>query len=371
MDALKADIFCRIVDNFGDIGVCWRLARRLAHGHGWRVRLWVDDLGSFARLVPDVAGISGHGQVQGIEIVHWQQPMPSSLLSPGDVVIEAFACDPPPDFVSQLGKAQVWLNLEYLSAEAWIESCHGLPSPQPGGLLKYFFFPGFTPGSGGLLREPGLLQERDAFQACPQTRIRFLVDAGVPEALANLAMDGQADLVSVFCYPDAPVSQLHGMLAQRDRAAVLLLAGGAAPYLAAGAHGAAHVVRLPFFSQEGYDRLLWAADVNFVRGEDSFVRAQWAGKPLVWHIYPQQDAAHIDKLSSWLARYPTLPQVAAAHGAWNGECAPDDVGPALAAALDADTLREWGCRARDWSLSLARNPELADAVATFCRHRLI
>ena len=38
------DIFCSVVDNFGDIGVCWRLARRLSAGLGQQVRLWVDDL---------------------------------------------------------------------------------------------------------------------------------------------------------------------------------------------------------------------------------------------------------------------------------------------------------------------------------------
>ena len=48
--SLSWDIFCTVVDNYGDIGVCWRLARQLAAEHGFAVRLWVDDLASFARL---------------------------------------------------------------------------------------------------------------------------------------------------------------------------------------------------------------------------------------------------------------------------------------------------------------------------------
>ena len=36
------DVFCRVVDNYGDAAVCWRLARQLADEHGARVRLWID-----------------------------------------------------------------------------------------------------------------------------------------------------------------------------------------------------------------------------------------------------------------------------------------------------------------------------------------
>ena len=48
------DVFCAVVDNYGDIGVCWRLSRQLAAEHGIAVRLWVDDLKPFARLCPAV-----------------------------------------------------------------------------------------------------------------------------------------------------------------------------------------------------------------------------------------------------------------------------------------------------------------------------
>lgn len=368
--SLQADIFCRVVDNYGDIGVCWRLARRLAHGHGWSVRLWVDDLRTFSRLVPEVADMSGHGRIRGIDIFHWTTSPPQPCPSPGDVVIEAFACDTPPAFAARLGPRHVWLNLEYLSAEDWVASCHALPSPQPGGLTKYFFFPGFTPDTGGLLREPGLLRERDAFQASPASKAAFLAAAGVPAGPLAQALEGHADLVSVFCYRDAPLSRLHALLSARPRPAVMLLADGVAPQWHAGQHGSLHIVRLPFFEQDDYDRLLWAADINFVRGEDSFVRAQWAGRPLVWHIYPQADSAHIDKLSAWLDRYPAPPGVAALHEAWNGATSPDDVGPALAAVLHPSVLADWTRRAALWSRTLAHGPELADAISDFCAHRL-
>ena len=40
-----------------------------------------------------------------------------------------------------------------------------------------------------------------------------------------------------------------------------------------------------------------------VRGEDSFVRAQWAALPFVWQAYPQADAAHLTKVAAFLDRY--------------------------------------------------------------------
>ena len=48
---LAWDIFCTVIDNYGDIGICWRLARQLRVDDGQRVRLWVDDLTSFVETV--------------------------------------------------------------------------------------------------------------------------------------------------------------------------------------------------------------------------------------------------------------------------------------------------------------------------------
>jgi uncharacterized repeat protein (TIGR03837 family) len=140
------DLFCRVVDNFGDAGVCWRLARDLA-ARGARVRLVIDDASPLAWMAPAGA--------PGVEVLPWPGPA-----EPAEVVIEAFGCDPPPDFVAAMARRQpapVWINLEYLSAEAYVERSHGLPSPQLNGLTKWFYYPGFTPRTGGLLREPDLM----------------------------------------------------------------------------------------------------------------------------------------------------------------------------------------------------------------------
>ena len=163
------DIFCTVVDNFGDIGVCWRLARQLATEHGLQVRLWVDDLASFRRLCPDVDPGLETQTLRGVEVRHWATPFPAAETA--EVVIEAFACELPETYLAAMascaagGAQPAWINLDYLSAEAWVEDSHGLPSPHPRlPLTKHFFFPGFATNTGGLLREAGLLQCRDAWR---------------------------------------------------------------------------------------------------------------------------------------------------------------------------------------------------------------
>jgi len=353
---MHADLFCRVIDNYGDIGVCWRLARCLTHGHGWQVRLWVDDLSSFARIEPRVMPTLSHQQVLGVNIVRWTRFPPD--LEPGDVVIEAFACHPPPGFVARMkpGK-QVWINLEYLSAEAWVASCHGLPSPQASKLTKYFFFPGFT-------REPGLLARRDAWRSDPTARQTLLARLGLADATLAALRQG-ARLCTLFCYPHAPVDALLRGLEQASPS-VLLVPQGVAPTLVEGLYGHTRVVRIPFVSQADFDHLLWSADLNLVRGEDSFVRALWAGRPMLWHIYPQDDAAHHRKLDAWLTHYQAPAPLSALMHAWNDAKAPSTFDTNLLACLAPTAWQDWRSHADDWSHQLARQPDLAHALVNFC-----
>jgi uncharacterized repeat protein (TIGR03837 family) len=330
----SCDIFCTVVDNYGDIGVCWRLARQLANEHGLAVRLWVDDLHSFGRMLPELDVAQSRQMCRGVEIRLWTADMPE--LVPAELVIGAFACKLPESHIRAMAARErkpVWLNLKYLSAEDWVESHHKLPSPHPQlSLTKYFFFPGFTPNTGGLLLERDLFSQRDAFlhDAAMQTRYWQGLDVPPHRQAGELR-------VSLFSYENAAIASLLQAWAEgASPLRCLLPEGRALPQVAAffgHAHGQAgdvwqrggltvHV--LPFVEQPAYDRLLWACDVNFVRGEDSCVRAQWAGKPFIWQIYPQHDGVHLEKLDALRARYVEgLPEEAAlAVGdlwlAWNG-----------------------------------------------------
>lgn len=304
------DIFCTVVDNYGDIGVTWRLARQLAAEHPCAVRLWVDDLQPFARLCPG-ADVTAEQQWQdGVSVCHWRKDWQPTEVA--DVVIEAFACRLPVayfDAMPKRAKPPLWLNLEYLSAEAWVSGCHALPSPQPNGLRKIFFFPGFRPDTGGLLRESDLLGRRHGFQRDPQARLDFLKGLGV-------APVDNALLISLFAYENAGLADWLDVLAADTRPTHLLVPEGrilgdvqrwlGVDSLCAGAvhqRGTLTLQTLPFVRQEYYDLLLWSCDFNAVRGEDSFVRAQWAGRPLLWHIYEQDDDAHWLKLEAFLELY--------------------------------------------------------------------
>lgn len=304
------DIFCVVVDNFGDIGVTWRLARQLVAEHGMRVRLWVDDLTTFARLCPEANDQLDQQYCSGVDVRYW--PREWVDIGIADVVIEAFACEVPAGYTEAMRTRQqptLWLNLEYLSAEDWTVSCHALPSPQFGGLQKFFFFPGFETRSGGLLRESGLLDRRRAFQADPEAQAGFL-------RTLDVSFEPGSRCISLFAYENAAISDWLSALASEALPTWLLVPEGRVLGNVAGWLGiddlkagdryqrdSLRIAVIPFLSQDDYDRLLWCCDFNAVRGEESFIRAQWAGRPMVWHIYPQEEGAHWSKLDAFLELY--------------------------------------------------------------------
>ncbi|MBC7490028.1 MAG: elongation factor P maturation arginine rhamnosyltransferase EarP [Glaciimonas sp.] len=307
-------LFCKVVDNFGDIGICWRLARQLEQEHGVAVTLWVDDLWSFQRICPEVAIDRETQQIGSVTVRYWRdQHGVFAANDVADIVIEFFACDIPPAYIQAMAQRTphpVWINLEGLSAEAWVESCHTLSSPHPSlPLLKYFFFPGFNDKTGGLLHESGLQQQRHTFQHDQAAMTSFLGQFGVtPTEMASLK-------ISLFCYPHAPIPALFKAWKNCGTAITCLVPEGVAvdpieAFLRRVAKAGAKATRdgltvrvLPFIPQPDYDKLLWACDLNFVRGEDSFVRAQWVGKPFIWHIYPQDKDLHHVKLNAFLHCY--------------------------------------------------------------------
>jgi len=364
MTLLSFDIFCRVIDNYGDIGVCWRLARQLAGSDGvGRVRLWVDDLGSFARIEPRLAPSLPAQEIQGIEIVHWVDAMP--LPPPHDVVVEAFACDPPSGFIRQMPPGHLWINLEYLSAEPWVERFHAQPSLQPGGQRKAFFFPGFTSGTGGLLREPGLLEARDRWLAAPRLRASLLAELGLDGADIQSLCNGQARQVMLFSYPDAPAQALVSALRAQPEPSVVLVPAGVCPALPRGRNGGVLIQEIPFVNQDDFDRLLWSADLNCVRGEESLVRAMWAARPLLWHIYAQQDQAHLDKLRAWLDLSPFDACIKQAMQCWNTADAPG-LSASLQPALRPSQFQAWQKAAKQWARQLADQDDLATALIRFC-----
>ena len=337
---MKWEVFCRVIDNHGDLGVCWRLATGLAQ-RGEQVRLWCDDASALAWMAP-------RGQA-GVAVLPWQDMAPPDGL--GEVVVEAFGCEPPPAVLAAIGQTEpppMWINLEYLSAEGYVARSHTLPSPvmagPAAGRTRWFFYPGFTTDTGGLLREPGLLQRQAAFDAAPW-RARHGVEPG-------------ALTVALFCYEPPALGALLAQLALHPAAHLLVTPGRAAAAVRALAVPRPAVTWLPAVPQPDFDEMLWSADLNFVRGEDSLVRALWAGAPLVWQIYPQDDDAHHAKLEAFLDWLEAPPSLRRFHRIWNGV----EAGPLP--LLDDETLADWRAAVR---AARARLLAQDDLVTRLCR----
>ncbi|WP_338860826.1 elongation factor P maturation arginine rhamnosyltransferase EarP [Mycetohabitans rhizoxinica] len=388
---LTCDIFCTVIDNFGDAGVCWRLARQLANEYGWQVRLFIDELATLARLAPGLDAERERQVLAGVAIEHWHEPQfaepGAAVLNIADVVIEAFACDLPASYVAAMAQRSsrvVWINLEYLSSEDWVANFHLRASPHPRhALAKTFFFPGLGAHTGGVLCEQDLDAQRRAFVESAAERAGWWTALGLPQP------DPAATVVSLFSYENPALDALLEQWRDATDPLVLLVPQGrisssvarffghpaGARAFAAGTSasaGALSAHALPFTDQRGYDRLLWSADINFVRGEDSFVRAQWARKPFVWHIYPQADDAHLPKLDAALAHIGSALEPRARDAltrfwhAWNGNSThgmPD--------WQDFIQHREaFAARAHAWADELAAVGDLAGHLAAFAQNTL-
>ncbi|MFN9708272.1 MAG: elongation factor P maturation arginine rhamnosyltransferase EarP [Burkholderiales bacterium] len=345
------DVFCHVIDNWGDIGVCWRLTADL-RARGEDVRLWINAPESLSWMAP---------QAQGVFLWNKHTVWPE----PGDVVIETFGCELPEKFIqrmAQKNRPPAWINLEYLSAEAYVQRSHGLRSPQQGavsGLAKYFFYPGWVHGTGGLLREQDLFTRQARFDAPG-----WLESKGIRPHPDELK-------VSLFCYAHTPVLPSLFKALQIQQTMLLVTAGQAdeAVRTCIGDNtqiGLLRIVRMPRLSQKEFDHLLWACDVNFVRGEDSFVRAQWAAKPFVWQIYPQSDQAHVPKLEAFHELWTS--QVSEAHlwvalsRAWNDSS--QTVTPLPWPATPTEWTR-WRAQAWQWAQALWQKDDLTTQLQNF------
>lgn len=304
----SCDMFCRVIDNFGDAGIAWRLAKSLTAEKHWRVRLIIDDAATLSSLVPDIDPALALQTCEGILVTRWDTAFEAAAGSPqavADIVIELFSCFLPERYEAAIDAALktrpvAVAALDYLTAERYAEESNGLLSPHPRyGYAKIFLFPGFTQRTCGVIYEAGLRQRGDAFektQAARALKKRLGCDPDHPMTLYY------------FTYPEMPAAAFAREVALDPRPLQILAAPGRATEMLAAelAHlKAPHVrlVRAPMVPQSEFDALLMACDACLVRGEDSTLRAQLAGRPLIWTLYPQKDDIHLDKLAAFARLY--------------------------------------------------------------------
>lgn len=351
----RCDIYCRVVDNFGDIGVVWRLARQLADEFGWRVRVVVDDLEAFRVIEPNINSAKPKQRRGSTEIFAWKCP---PIGDSSDVVIEAFGCELPEIVVTSKAAQHphpVWVNLEYLSAESWVTAHHLLPSRHPQlGFTKTFFFPGFGADTGGLLRERTVsLPSAPTNLHLARLKV-FMFGYDLPGSHAVAAAVASSVTVASLTVPE-------GALARH-------LADANLPTLEVAA----------FVPQVAFDALLAGFDILLVRGEDSIVRAIWTGKPFVWQIYPQSDHAHWPKLEAFLSIYCRGLSPAAERGLrglWhllNDIPSETVVGVSASGHVWEDYvthLPELALHAHNWAAAQMKLPDLASNLVAWVEKR--
>lgn len=369
-DPWDIHMYCSIVDNHGDIGVCWRVARQLAAEHGHRVTLWVDDWPGARVLIAALPALPAAFRMGGVAVRPWSEAADEADCT-GDVLIEAFGCELPAATLGQLAaraRKPVWIDLEYFSAERWVAGFHGRSGWDPAGRAqRWMYFPGPGDDAGGLLRERGLIAARDAWgEAEAQGLARRL---GLPRRAGALH-------ALCFAYAGAPYADMLAALAASSPGGVDVWLCGPQPQAAVGRlslPAGTAAVPAPFVPQDAFDRLLWSADVLFVRGEDSLVRAVWSGRPFVWHIYPQAEGAHFAKLDAWLERYTAgfstdvRNDYVALNRAWNGAAPGSDL--ARAWVRLAAVWGDWVSESRRASRALAQTRDMTAGLVDFIARR--
>ncbi|AFN35695.1 elongation factor P maturation arginine rhamnosyltransferase EarP [Taylorella equigenitalis] len=300
------DIFCNVIDNYGDIGVSWRLSKALPlYINPTKVRFFTNKKSTFKTLVPKL-------NEKNIVVEFYEDLHDAKFqdLIPADLVIEAFGCDLPQTYIKNMpSNTKLWINLEYISAEKWIESYHLMPSIQKNGVKKFFFMPGFTAKSGGLLHADlsncDFINDEFSNNSCSKSLLDWISEH-IGESLSIHKKNGDG-IITIFTYPQAPISRLIEKIQSsklRDKKIAYLIPKSVfekSPCISKIHLNKNHQIYVcDFVPHSDFDYLLRVGNLNIVRGEDSMVRAIWNHSPFLWNIYPQTEDTHLKKLEAWL-----------------------------------------------------------------------
>lgn len=311
MELKTLDIFCEIIDNYGDIGVVYRTAKELQKIFPKsKIRVFLNRLDEFKKINSQVLDLPSQN-IDGIEYITFDylRDNANELLT-AQVIIEAFGCQIPEEYMEiAYDNSELLINLEYLSAEDWIEDFHLQSSPLGRGKLKkVFFMPGFTEKSGGVITDSNYLERIQ--------RVLENKEFYEKKYLSDIE-DRENKIVGTLFSYEKNFTPLLEDLKKLDKDVVILAMGektqdslrkilknfSIEDFRNSLKYGKIEIRFLNFLNQEEYEELINIVDFNFVRGEDSFIRAVLTGKPYMWHIYCQEEYAHMDKIEGFLDKY--------------------------------------------------------------------
>lgn len=311
MELKTLDIFCEIIDNYGDIGVVYRTAKELQKIFPKsKIRAFLNKLDEFKKINSQVLDLPSQN-IDGIEYITFDylRDNANELLT-AQVIIEAFGCQIPEEYMEiAYDNSELLINLEYLSAEDWIEDFHLQSSPLGRGKLKkVFFMPGFTEKSGGVIADSNYLERIQ--------RVLENKEFYEKKYLSDIE-DRENKIVGTLFSYEKNFTPLLEDLKKLDKDVVILAMGektqdslrkilknfSIEDFRNSLKYGKIEIRFLNFLNQEEYEELINIVDFNFVRGEDSFIRAVLTGKPYMWHVYCQEEYAHMDKIEGFLDKY--------------------------------------------------------------------
>lgn len=312
---MEITVLCKVVDNFGDIGVVFRLCRALSElKKNLEIRLVVSNLDSFAKISKGIDSTKTFQEFRGWKVFDWND---SALCkkefskNPPEFILECFQCGRPEWLEELLFSPQFNLNVqivnvEYLTAESWADDFHLLKSGTRSAKIKKInFMPGFTKKTGGLILDKNFM--------CCLSEKKFALNLVKQNLDKKILSEDFSDSfkILIFSYPknfDFLASAIKEFSFLKK--IIVFVASGA------GADSAkislkkfkVDFVCLPFMQQEVWDAFLSLMDFSFVRGEDSFSRCCLFGNPFIWNIYPQEEEFHIVKLNAFLQKIK-IPQI--------------------------------------------------------------
>ncbi len=275
------DVFCDVIDNFGDAGVCLRLCRDISKKN-FEVRLFCNNV-DILNTITNQEDYSN----RFLSLLSWNND--EENYSPSDVIIQAFSVRLSEKLIKKIKlKKSAVINLEYLTAEPFADDCHMLPSYSDG-IESFFFFPGFTKRTGGVVIEEEFLNKIKSKPTQNKNSITLFSyeNPKIKTVMEELSKENSFE-IKVF--------EGKGLNNFNNLFNLKLTVGDT--YIL----NKLTIKVLPMVSQDEYDTLLVNSCINMVRGEDSIVRAMLTGNPFLWHIYPQEENAHLAKINALFDR---------------------------------------------------------------------
>lgn len=296
------DIFCDIIDNYGDIGFVYRLAKEITkQDKSLFIRVFLNNLESFQVINSKINILKKIQVIDGIEYINMNHLSSEDYINiiPSEVAIEAFACELPEDyFINYENNLKLIINLEYFTLEEWTKDFHLHSSfVNLNGVKKYFYMPGLEKDRGGII----ISSEKE--EISKDYFIRLIEKNSDYKFEKNL--EKEEFFATIFSYEfnfENFLISIEKYSKEINKKIYLLIFGEKTkegfPKLYRNSN--VELIFMNYVEQHIYDKFISYADFNLVRGEESFVRALVSGKAFLWHAYCQEDKIHLQKVEGYL-----------------------------------------------------------------------